>query len=202
MVTVNDLRHLAASDWLHAPAEQWWKPAAAQCLAAGAVQIIPSRRGTDVYLLRCWLSIPRTYQSGEDDGARFDSGNALLLHHFLQPDDDGALHDHPWNFKTTILSGGYWESRPTRWIDAKDPEELGPGLTRGVFSDVGDINERQATDLHAITELLPDTWTMLLTGPRIRSWFFHPEGQRRVPWRDYLDRLGKDVPPREPAAAS
>ncbi len=32
----------------------------------------------------------------------------IFLHKFLKSDPDD-LHDHPWAFRTIILSGGYWE---------------------------------------------------------------------------------------------
>jgi len=32
----------------------------------------------------------------------------VFLHRFLKSDPD-ELHDHPWNFRTIILRGGYWE---------------------------------------------------------------------------------------------
>jgi hypothetical protein len=33
----------------------------------------------------------------------------LLLHQFVRSDHDRACHDHPWNYLTFILWGGYWE---------------------------------------------------------------------------------------------
>lgn len=32
----------------------------------------------------------------------------IFLHNFLSSDPDD-LHDHPWDFRTLILCGGYWE---------------------------------------------------------------------------------------------
>ena len=32
----------------------------------------------------------------------------IFLHNFHKGDPDD-LHDHPWNYRTIILAGGYWE---------------------------------------------------------------------------------------------
>jgi hypothetical protein len=34
----------------------------------------------------------------------------IFIHKFLKSDPDD-LHDHPWEFRTFILAGGYWEYR-------------------------------------------------------------------------------------------
>ena len=35
----------------------------------------------------------------------------VFLHKFLKSDPD-EVHDHPWNYATLILKGGYWEWIP------------------------------------------------------------------------------------------
>src|SRR3546814_5856142 len=52
----------------------------------------------DPYMRRWWV-IPRN---------RFIN---IYLHQVLRPDDDRALHDHPWINLSIILDGGYWEIR-------------------------------------------------------------------------------------------
>src|SRR3546814_4215417 len=53
----------------------------------------------DPYMRRWWV-IPRN---------RFIN---IYLHQVLRPDDDRALHDHPWINLSIILDGGYWEITP------------------------------------------------------------------------------------------
>jgi hypothetical protein len=36
-------------------------------------------------------------------------GWSIKLHHLLRPDYDRCPHDHPWNFWSLILWGGYEE---------------------------------------------------------------------------------------------
>lgn len=42
----------------------------------------------------------------------------IYLHHFIRSDHDRALHDHPWNFESLILWGGYYEIADRRQIPA------------------------------------------------------------------------------------
>ena len=46
------------------------------------------------YLMRRYLIKTRLFQ--------------IVIHNILQSDND-CLHDHPWNFVSIILKGGYWE---------------------------------------------------------------------------------------------
>ena len=87
-------------------------------------------------------------------------GENQYLHHILAADYP-VLHEHPWSFKAMMLSGGYTEMTPE-----------GP-----VVRQAGDVYEKQATDLHYIATVKPDTWTMVFTGPTIRDWGFLDAGQ-------------------------
>ncbi len=190
--------HSALLDSLGAMAQdpdvcKWWHHAALLCWHQGHLQLIPSRDGSALYLARFWLTQPQATDAS--DGSRFESGNSTLLHYFAQGDDDGALHDHPWNFTTSMLSGGYTERRPSELYltySAGEADRLiRPGcawhacqrLVRGV----GDPPLRRlATDQHAAEDVLPDTWTIVHTGRRQRAWGFHPPDRPWLPWADYL----------------
>lgn len=148
----------------------WWCQAAAYCLDNGHFEAIPSRDGTKLYLLRCWLSQPIR----GDDG-RWKSENSVLLHGFAQADDDGALHDHPWDFETRILQGGYIEHRgdcTSKWLP-------------------GDRTARRAGDYHSIYELLGPTWTLVTTGPAVKDWGFLVDG-KHVPHQEFLKSKYKE----------
>jgi hypothetical protein len=112
----------------------------------------------DPYLLR-WYLLPRN--------KRFN----LYLHKFLRDDDDRALHDHPWWFISFVLKGSY-------------REYLAPQLSvvRRRFS----LAFRPATHRHRVALINNPTWTLILTGPKIREWgFWCPKGF--VHWRDFTD---------------
>jgi hypothetical protein len=110
-------------------------------------------RGPDVeigekYLPR-WYLIPR---------------NPVLnvyLHHYKGPDDGRALHDHPWVSLSITLKGGYREFFSHAW-------EKGRYLDRRQ----GDVVFRRATAQHRIADPQKGTWTLFITGPRLRVWGF------------------------------
>lgn len=84
---------------------------------------------------------------------------AFYVHKFTGPDPRPTLHDHPWNFLSVVLKGGYTEHR-------MDP------LTRDVnLHEVRRFNFVRANDAHAILHLHRNpTWTLLFVGRRRRTW--------------------------------
>ncbi len=179
----------------------WFHFAAVACWNQGRYQMIPSRDGKSLYLARFWLTAPRMMDTGSD-GARFESGNSLLLHYFAQGDDDGALHDHPWeDFTTVVVSGGYTERRPPKfWQRDREPwADRCPAYVGVPFNTCellerrpGGARERRlGCNQHAVEGVLPETWTVLSTGPRVRQWGFQPPGRSWMPWTDFLsEKLG------------
>lgn len=117
------------------------------------------------YLHR-WCLTPRNGQ-----------GN-IYLHHIIGPDEP-VYHDHPWNFRSIVLSGGYWERRPTGAVSRHT---------------VGDTFVRGAQEGHYIDRLdsAIDTWTILFTGPVIREWGFWIDG-KWVHHDDHTDARGIEI---------
>lgn len=109
--------------------------------------------------LRRWYLVPRS------------EGLNVYLHEFRRSDDDRALHDHPGDNVSWVLSGSYLEVTP-----------------EGTFTRrPGDIVRRTAEAAHRI-ELPPGTGRVLSLfqiGPIRREWGFHcPQGWRR--WQDFV----------------
>lgn len=85
---------------------------------------------------------------------------ALYLHRMDGPDSRPTLHDHPWNFLSVVLRGGYIERR-------LDPHTMLVDENHRVRR----INRVRTHDAHAIKTLLRvPTWTLMLVGPRCRTW--------------------------------
>lgn len=85
---------------------------------------------------------------------------SIYLHRMDGPDSRPTLHDHPWNFLSVVLRGGYVERR-------LDP------LTMEVNENhrVRRANRVRAHEAHAIHTLLRvPTWTLLFVGARRRTW--------------------------------
>jgi hypothetical protein len=84
---------------------------------------------------------------------------ALYVHRFDGPDSRFVLHDHPWNFMSIVLRGGYTEMRLNK-LDRTVGEHT-----------VKHINVVRRDDAHYITKLLRyPSWSLLLVGGRKRTW--------------------------------
>lgn len=113
----------------------------------------------------------------------------VRLHNIRRPDADPDMHDHPWNFVSLIIRGGYTEEVPVVNTGAY----LAAPHVQCLDYRAGAVNVRLATDAHRIVDVLPDTWTLVISGTKLRSWgFWTRDGF--VPWREYLERQSvKDV---------
>lgn len=100
---------------------------------------------------------------------------ALRAHRIRRRDLEDYPHDHPWSFFSLVLRGGYLEERHT-------PEGIEHRWVRW-------WNAVHATDVHRIVAVLPGTLTLVISGPKVRSWGFHTE-HGFVPWRRYLGLEG------------
>lgn len=94
---------------------------------------------------------------------------SVFVHRMDGPDSRSTLHDHPWQFVSFVLKGGYHERR-------LEPHK------RGVYTRrVTRVNVMRTHDAHSIERLIRvPTWTLMVTGPRRRVW-----GYWRREWVDY-----------------
>lgn len=119
----------------------------------------------------------------------------LRLHNILRSDDDRHLHDHPFDFTSFLLSGGYTEETPRgehpkggfAWqpgFDRKDPRER---RWWPRFS----IVRKRAEQCHRLILDRP-LWTFVVSGLKRRSWGFHTEKGWIVHTR-YLDLFPEEA---------
>lgn len=114
----------------------------------------------------------------------------VRLHHIQAPDPHEEYHDHPWSFVSVVLWGSYVENCPSRPVRVfvRPPWRFRWATVhvRGPLS----VAFRRATDRHTISWISPGgVWTLVVTGPRVRSWGFHTS-RGWVPWREHLRRTG------------
>lgn len=105
------------------------------------------------------------------------------VHNIVTPDSDKVAHDHPWNFFSVVLCGGYTEYRPRQ--DTPCWKRDGSEMMYNVRRNAGSIAFRRATDRHLITAVDPDTWTLFIYGRFQNDWgHYLPTG--KMHWREYL----------------
>lgn len=102
----------------------------------------------------------------------------VYVHRFTGPDPRATLHDHPWDFLSLVVRGGYVERR-------LDP------MTRDIDEAhrIRWVNRMRSHDAHAIVKLLRvPTWSLMFVGKRRRTWgYLEPVGNMaysRVPFQD------------------
>ncbi len=106
------------------------------------------------YMERWWIVPRNTWQN-------------VYLHRILRDDEDRALHDHPFDNTSVIISGSYLEHVATG---------------ESILRQAGDVIERTAETAHRL-ELIggKPCVSLFFTGPKVREWGFHcPNGW--VPW--------------------
>ena len=114
----------------------------------------------------------------------------IMLHFIYLPDQDRAVHDHPWSFWGVVLSGAYFETwgepQGKRWMRYHHRQL------------VHRLIHKSSRTAHRITEIIGKrVITLLFTGPKVKSWGFYVRDVGRkmsyrsrpvvyVPWREYL----------------
>lgn len=99
----------------------------------------------------------------------------VYLHRFDTPDPRPTLHDHPWNFVSLVLRGGYIEV--TSYCSPDDTATVANHCERKRYR-TGQVNRKRAEDIHTITYLRrTPTWTLMFVGKRRREWgYVEPDG--------------------------
>lgn len=105
-------------------------------------------------------------------------GSKVYLHFIHQSDSDRDYHDHPWPWRSCIVSGAYREHAP-----GLPPRIYGPG----------DWNDKpDPAALHRLEVVAGPVITVVYRGPRVRRWGFRTPPAPWIDHEDYLDaKYGK-----------
>lgn len=107
------------------------------------------------------------------------SRGSIYIHRISKSDLDQHMHDHPWHFKSLILSGSYSE-KTSRY----------PKFNFSIIEDFksGDVVKHDARDIHKLTLKTPVVWTLVLTSGRERIWGYRiaeKPGRGYQKWIDF-----------------
>lgn len=89
---------------------------------------------------------------------------SVRIHKWLGPDDRRYFHDHEWWYVSWIVKGSYME--------------LTPGWFQFHLRERWSVKYYPATHQHTIVPT-SNTWTILLTGPKVRNFGFWVNGKFR-----------------------
>jgi hypothetical protein len=109
----------------------------------------------------------------------------IYLHHFVGSDTDRHMHDHPWSSVSFTLKGQVIEVSPyadepllvASWGDWKSPIRRKMPWLLPVH--------RQAEHIHRV-EVEKGTWTIFITGPVKRKWYFWCDDGAKVHSKEYF----------------
>lgn len=148
-----------------------------------------------LYMSRWWVFNP--YPTSSQNRRRWNLPISIRVHHIVRPDDDRAMHDHPWNARTIILRGWYTEKRPSdlsktqlsaetqdliNRCSAQGHYELAEYFTRRP----GDTATLRVGEYHTITDVSEGgVYTLFISGKWRADWGFMVNGVK-VWWRTYL----------------
>lgn len=93
---------------------------------------------------------------------------SVQFHHLLTDDPDPDPHDHPWDFVSFLLTGGYRDYSPAGVVEYRAPC----------------VVSRVAETPHRLELLDGPMWTLVACGPVRRSWGYHTE-RGWIGWREY-----------------
>lgn len=120
----------------------------------------------------------------------------MYIHRFMRSDSD-TPHDHPWNFFTYVISGGYKEVFYSKSKPQHKDNKFSALWEKSLRTRLpGSIAYRNATDIHQVVverpyemeEIEQAPFTVCLIGPRIRDWgFWSEDGATFTDWRKYLN---------------
>jgi hypothetical protein len=130
-----------------------------------------------VYLKR-WRILGYLSPDDNYDGEPIESNLpfTVRLHQFINPDDDGAPHNHPGEWAISFgLYGGYLEGRLNKKTGKLDIVEH-----KAPF-----INFIRHEDYHMVLALNKRPVTLFITGPKVSSWGFW-KNARHIPWKEFL----------------
>jgi hypothetical protein len=85
----------------------------------------------------------------------------IYLHHILKSDQDKDMHDHPFSFKSLILSGAYQE------ICERHPDFSKLEIKEYLM---GDVVSHCGEDIHKISLLTDSVWTLVFASKHYRMW--------------------------------
>ena len=104
-----------------------------------------------------------------------------MIHCFPPNVTDADPHDHPRDFITLILTGGYFN---TEW------ENYGGKVVPTIeWLGRGELRFRRATHMHITETDERGAWTLVVMGPERRAWGFL-RADVWWKWKEYVERFG------------
>lgn len=136
---------------------------------------------------------------------------SIYLHRFLCSDLE-TFHDHPWNFFTYVISGGYVEEsiKRTSCLQVENAAFFNDDVIK-IKRAPGSIKYRRCGDVHRVIvdkerclrDINDAPFTLCIIGPRKREWGFwkyatsvpgvNEHIREFIPWKEFLKLTDKQT---------
>ena len=96
----------------------------------------------------------------------------IFIHNFKASDPDD-LHNHPWDFATFILKGGYYEHIEEKSKCNENKDEKQSVIVKKYMREPGYFNYVTANHKHRVELNNQDCWTLFIPFKRKQKWGFY-----------------------------
>lgn len=119
----------------------------------------------------------------------------VYIHYIAKSDEDKDPHNHPWNFRTYVLSGGYLESLYLQFYMSEHKDKRHKRVLYNRYWHLPFCNtnpfQSRTNEYHRI-KLIKPTWTLVITGPRINeNWGYLLENDTVLDFKEYRKEKNK-----------
>ena len=148
--------------------------------------------GIDGIMSRYWLFNPYDEDGGNGGKEKKRSWlrnflPSIRLHCIYGSDPDRHLHDHPWDCRTIILRGCYWEMVLNQEHEPMLPDHPGNFGYMVNMRSAGDTKAFKPLEWHKVDSVDPSgVWTMFITWKYKGPWGFLVDGKKMLS-RDYFE---------------
>lgn len=145
------------------------------------------------YMARYWVFNP--YDRVTNKPKYWFCPWSIRVHHIKRDDYERDMHDHPWNARTIILKGHYFEKRlePATALDLLRDEKIlwddkgEPCVEALHWRRPGDTAKLAFQQYHTVVDVSEGgVWTLFISGPWRGVWGFLVDAVK-IPWKTYLN---------------
>lgn len=145
------------------------------------------------YMARYWVFNP--YDRVTNKPKYWFCPWSIRVHHIKRDDYERDMHDHPWNARTIILKGHYFEKRLelATSLDLLRDEKIlwddkgEPCVETLHWRRPGDTAKLAFQQYHTVVDVSEGgVWTLFISGPWRGVWGFLVDAVK-IPWKTYLN---------------
>lgn len=115
---------------------------------------------------------------------------SIFVHKIMLPDNRPVLHDHPWNFFSVVIKGGYMEFVPgpfyatSKVVKRFNKKTVKQATHSSRYVDDAGWDVEKSLHWIAVLDRVP-TWTLVFAGRRKRTWGYYDQENIWTPFNKH-----------------